>query len=153
MAETKLRGSTKHARELGRTHAVPLDRRRGSARFSAIIRIRLPGRRDAPVLIALMGLDEGVNVFLDEEWLSRLDREPLHPSLYPALSVPACEVQAGQRRGSSLPPIDVGRGRRLPPTARPLFDGDQPSAATQAHPPAPRCQQFEAAGLRTVRLH
>jgi hypothetical protein len=98
-----------------------------------------------PIPLALMGLNEGVNVFLDKDGL------PLEPSLY---------VPAYMRRYPFLL-------ARLRPDAdelslcfdstsgavgdfedgEPLFDGEEPSEATKAV--LQFCEQFETAGQRT----
>ena len=47
---------------------------------------------DNPMPIALMGLNEGINIFLDEKAV-RVDTQRLHPGLYPPLSVHAGAAQ------------------------------------------------------------
>jgi hypothetical protein len=99
-----------------------------------------------PVPIALMGLNEGVNVFLDETGRSN------DPNLY---------IPAYLRRYpfllAKLRPDSDELSLCFDPTSgavgdfeegEPLFDGDQPSAATKAI--LEFCEQFEAAGLRTT---
>jgi hypothetical protein len=129
--------------ELGRTHAVPL-----TVDEFALVQRHFPivfSVGDAPVPIALMGLNEGVNVFLDE------DGRSTDPNLY---------IPAYLRRYpfllAKLRPDSDELSLCYDPTSgavgdftdgEPLFDGDQPSAATQAI--LQFCEQFEAAGLRT----
>jgi hypothetical protein len=93
-----------------------------------------------------MGLNEGVNVFLDE------DGRPLDPNIY---------IPAYLRRYpfllARLRPDSDELSLCFDPTANavgdfdegePLFDGDQPSEATKAI--LQFCEQFEAAGQRTA---
>ena len=100
---------------------------------------------DNPIPIALMGLNEGVNVFLDP------DGRPLDQSIY---------IPAYLRRYpfllARLRPDTDELSLCFDPTSgavgdfeegEPLFDGDQPSDATKAI--LEFCEQFEAAGLRT----
>ena len=102
---------------------------------------------DSPVPMALMGLNEGVNVFLDEDGRP-LDPSDLHPGLHAPLSVPAGAAPARTatncRCASTRPPDAVGEFE----DGEPLFDGDQPSEATKAI--LEFCEQFEAAGQRTA---
>lgn len=102
---------------------------------------------DNPVPLALMGLNEGVNTFVDDE--GKVTEEvyiPAYVRRYPfllakiqqdsdALSLcfdPTCEL-VGE--------FDDGQK---------LFDGDQPSEATNAL--LNFCEQFEQAGQRTAAL-
>ena len=102
---------------------------------------------DNPIPIALMGLNEGVNVFLDDD--GRADRsEHLHPGLSSAAirsCWPGCARTATNCRcASTRPPDAVGDFEE----GEALFDGDQPSEATKAI--LEFCEQFEAAGQRTA---
>ncbi len=129
---------------IGTTHAIPvtvdefgLAQRHYPIVFSV---------GDMPVPIALMGLNEGVNVFLDGEGRA-LDPSVYLPGLHPPLSVPARAPQSAERRT-----VAVLRFRRrarsvTSRTGEALFDGDQPSAATKAI--LEFCEQFETAGQRT----
>jgi hypothetical protein len=92
-----------------------------------------------------MGLNEGVNVFIDEEG------RPLDTSLY----IPAY-VRRYPFLLARLRPDSDELSLCFDPTAdavgdfkegEPLFDGDQPSEATKAI--LQFCEQFEAAGQRT----
>ena len=98
-----------------------------------------------PVPIALMGLNEGVNVFLDQ------DGRALDPNIY---------IPAYLRRYpfllARLRPDTDELSLCFDPTSGAigdfdegelLFDGTEPSAATKAI--LEFCEQFEAAGLRT----
>ena len=101
---------------------------------------------DNPVPLVLMGLSEGINVFLNEEG-------KLHdPTIY---------VPAYMRRYpfllARLRPDTDELSLCFDPTAgavgdfedgEPLFDGDQPSQATKAI--LEFCEQFETAGQRTT---
>lgn len=129
--------------EIGRTHAVPL-----TVDEFALVQRHFPivfSVGDAPVPIALMGLNEGVNVFLDE------NGRATDPNLYiPAYLRRYPFLLAKLRQDSDelslcFDPTSGAVGDFQ--DGEPLFDGDQPSAATQAI--LQFCEQFEAAGLRT----
>jgi len=100
---------------------------------------------DVPVPIALLGLNEGVNVFFDENGL------PREPGLYvPAFFRRYPFLLAKLRQDSDELSLCFD------PTANavgefedgePLFDGEQPSQATKAI--LEFCEQFESAGQRT----
>ena len=138
----KVRAITKMP-EMGITHAVPL-----TVDEFALVQRHYPivfTAGGSPVPIALMGLNEGVNAFLDE------NGRALDPTLY---------VPAYLRRYpfllARLRPDTDELSLCFDPTSgavgdfdegEPLFDGDQPSAATKAI--LEFCEQFEAAGLRT----
>ena len=101
---------------------------------------------DNPIPIALFGLNEGVNVFLDE------DGRPLEASIY----IPAY-VRRYPFLLARLRPDSDELSLCFDPTAnavgdfdegQSLFDGDQPSEATKAI--LQFCEQFEAAGQRTA---
>ena len=129
--------------EIGRTHAVPL-----TVDEFTLVQRHYPivfSVGGTPVPIALMGLNDGVNVFLDE------NGRALDPNLY---------IPAYLRRYpfllAKLRPDSDELSLCVDPTSgavgdfdegEPLFDGDQPSAATKAI--LEFCEQFEAAGLRT----
>lgn len=98
-----------------------------------------------PVPLALMGLNERVNVFLDENGI------PREPNLY---------IPAYMRRYpfllARLRPDSDELSLCFDPTSgavgefedgEPLFEGDQPSEATKAV--LQFCEQFETAGQRT----
>jgi hypothetical protein len=128
---------------VGRTHAVPL-----TVDEFTLVQRHYPivfSVGGTPVPIALMGLNEGVNVFLDE------NGRALDPNLY---------IPAYLRRYpfilAKLRPESDELSLCYDPTSgavgdfddgEPLFDGDQPSEATKAV--LQFCEQFEAAGLRT----
>jgi len=138
----KVRGITSMP-EVGQTHAVPL-----TVDEFTLVQRHYPivfSVGDTPVPIALMGLNEGVNVFLDENGRSA------DPNIY---------IPAYLRRYpfilAKLRPDTDELSLCYDPTSgavgnfdegEPLFDGDQPSAATKAI--LEFCEQFEAAGLRT----
>jgi hypothetical protein len=101
---------------------------------------------DMPYPIALMGLNEGINVFLDEN--GRSD----DPSLYiPAYLRRYPFLLAKLRPDSDELSLcyDVTSGAIGDfEDGEPLFDGDQPSDAAKAI--LEFCEQFETAGLRTA---
>ena len=100
---------------------------------------------DTPIPIALMGLNEGVNVFLDETGRPHDGKAytPAYLRRYPFML-------------ARLRPDSDEMSLCFDPTAnaigefdegQPLFDGDQPTDATKAI--LDFCEQFEAAGQRT----
>ena len=100
---------------------------------------------DTPVPIALMGLNEGVNVFLDDEG------SVLEPSIYlPAYirRYPFLLARLNPQSDDLSLCFDPSSGAVGEfEDGEPLFDGDQPSAATNAI--LQFCEQFETAGQRT----
>jgi hypothetical protein len=129
--------------ELGRTHAVPL-----TVDEFALVQRHYPivfSVGDAPVPIALMGLNEGINVFLDENGRAT-DANlyiPAYVRRYPFL---LAKLRPDSDELSLCYDPTSGAVGDFP-DGELLFDGDQPSAATQAI--LQFCEQFEAAGLRT----
>ena len=139
----KVRGITSMP-ELGRTHAVPL-----TVDEFTLVQRHYPivfSIGDKPIPIALMGLNEGVNVFLDD------DGRALDPNLY---------IPAYMRRYpfllARIRPESDELSLCFDPSAgavgdfsegEALFDGEQPSPATLAI--LEFCEQFEAAGQRTA---
>jgi hypothetical protein len=131
------------APEIGRTHAVPVtvDEFALLQRFYPIV---FSAGGD-PVPLALMGLNEGQNVFLDENGI------PHDPNLY---------IPAYMRRYpfllARLRPDSDELSLCFDPTSgavgefdegEPLFVGEEPSDATKAI--LQFCEQFETAGQRT----
>jgi len=101
---------------------------------------------DNPIPIALFGLNEGVNVFLDQ------DGRPLETNIY----IPAY-IRRYPFLLARLRPDSDELSLCFDPTAnavgdfeegQALFEGDQPSEATKAI--LQFCEQFEAAGQRTA---
>lgn len=130
--------------QIGQTHAMPLT----VDEFTLVQRhypiVFTVG--DNPIPIGLMGLNEGVNVFLDQ------DGRALDPNIY----IPAY-VRRYPFLLARLRPDSDELSLCFDPTAnavgdfedgQPLFDGDQPSEATKAV--LQFCEQFEAAGQRTA---
>src|SRR3954468_5221388 len=129
--------------EIGRTHAVPLtvdEFTLVQRHYPIVFSVGGP-----PVPIALMGLNGGVNVFLDENGRAR------DPNLYIPAYLRRYPFLLGKLRPESdelslcYDPTSGAVGEF--DEGEPLFDGDQPSAATKAI--LEFCEQFEAAGLRT----
>ncbi|MEO5611620.1 MAG: SapC family protein [Sphingomicrobium sp.] len=126
------------------THAVP-----ATADEFALLQRHYPivfSIGDQPVPLVLMGLSEGVNVFLNEEGklLDPMMYVPAYMRRYPFLL-------------ARLRPDSDELSLCVDPTAgaigdfkdgEPLFDGDQPSQATLAV--LQFCEQFETAGQRTA---
>jgi len=100
---------------------------------------------DQPIPIALMGLNEGVNVFLDA------DGRALDPAVYIPAYIRRYPFMLARLRPDSdelslcFDPTSEAVGDFAEGEA--LFDGDQPSDATKAI--LQFCEQFEAAGQRT----
>jgi SapC len=129
---------------MGQTHAVPV-----TVDEFALLQRYYPIVFSAggdPVPLALMGLNEGQNVFLDENGI------PHDPNIY---------IPAYMRRYpfllARLRPDSDELSLCFDPTAdaigefdegEPLFNGDQPSDATKAI--LEFCEQFETAGQRTA---
>jgi SapC protein len=128
---------------MGKTHAVPV-----TVDEFALLQRHYPivfSVGAQPVPLALMGLNEGVNVFLDENGM------PREPGTY---------IPAYMRRYpfllARLRPDSDELSLCFDPTSgavgefqegEPLFAGDQPSEATKAI--LQFCEQFETAGQRT----
>jgi len=131
--------------QVARTHAVPVT----VDEFTLVQRhypiVFSVGENSIP--LALMGLNEGVNVFLAEEDGRPLDENiyiPAYIRRYPFLlarlrpdsdELSLCFDQTANAVGD----FDEGQA---------LFDGDQPTEATKAI--LQFCEQFEAAGQRTA---
>jgi hypothetical protein len=100
---------------------------------------------DTPIPIALMGLNEGVNVFLDE------DGRPRDQGVYIPAYIRRYPFMLARLRPESdelslcFDPTSEAVGDYKDGEA--LFDGDQPTDATKAI--LQFCEQFEAAGQRT----
>ena len=98
-----------------------------------------------PVPLALMGLNEGVNVFLDQDGVL-IDRDvyvPAYLRRYPFL---LARIRPDSDELSLC--VDPNSGAIGDfPDGEPLFDGDQPSETTKAI--LEFCEQFETAGQRT----
>jgi hypothetical protein len=129
--------------EFGRTHAVPL-----TVDEFTLVQRHLPivfSVGGTPVPIGLMGLNEGINVFLDENGRA-VDQNiyiPAYLRRYPFLLAklrPETDELSlcYDPTSGALGAFDDGEA---------LFDGDQPSEATKAI--LQFCEQFEEAGLRT----
>jgi hypothetical protein len=130
--------------QVAKTHAIPLT----VDEFTLVQRhypiVFTVGESSIP--IALMGLNEGVNVFLDD------DGRPLEKNLYIPAYIRRYPFLLARLRPDSDelslcfdPSADaVGDFKE----GEALFDGDQPSDATKAI--LQFCEQFETAGQRTA---
>jgi len=100
---------------------------------------------DNPIPIALMGLNEGVNVFLDPDGrpVESTVYIPAYIRRYPFLL--ARLNQDADELSLCFDPTSNAVGEFK--DGQPLFDGDQPSDATKAI--LEFCEQFETAGQRT----
>jgi hypothetical protein len=130
--------------EVGRTHAIPV-----TVDEFTLVQRHYPivfSVGESPIPIALMGLNEGVNVFLDE------DGRALDTSVY----IPAY-IRRYPFLLARLRPDSDELSLCFDPTANAvgefeegeaLFDGEQPTEATKAI--LQFCEHFEAAGQRTA---
>ncbi|MEO7787256.1 MAG: SapC family protein [Sphingomicrobium sp.] len=99
---------------------------------------------DNPVPLALMGLNEGVNTFLDDQgMLTEPVYLPAYLRRYPFLLAQLAE--GSDELSLCYDPTSgvIADG----PDGEPIFDGDQPSARIKEI--LDFCEQFEAAGQRT----
>jgi SapC len=130
--------------QVGRTHAIPV-----TVDEFTLVQRHYPivfSVGENPIPIALMGLNEGINVFLDAEG------RPLETNIY----LPAY-VRRYPFLLARLRPDSDELSLCFDPTADAvgdfaegeiLFEGEQPSEATKAI--LQFCEQFEAAGQRTA---
>src|SRR5438093_1209911 len=136
--------STVDMGDIGRTHAVPLT----TDEFTLVQR-HYPivfSIGEAPIPMALMALNEGVNVFLDQGgrphdtsmYIPAYIRR--YPFLLARLRTDSDELSLCYDPASNAVG-DFSEGELL-------FDGDKPSEATNAI--LQFCEQFEAAGQRTA---
>src|SRR5689334_20333030 len=131
--------------EVGRTHGIPVtvdEFSLAQRHYPIVFSIG-----DNPVPIALIGLNEGVNVFLDESGHS-IDNAQIYipayirryPFLLARLRPDSDELSlCFDSTSGAVGEFDDGE---------PLFDGDQPSEATKAI--LQFCEQFVTAGQRTA---
>jgi hypothetical protein len=130
--------------QIARTHAIPV-----TVDEFTLVQRHYPivfSIGEKPIPIALMGLNEGVNVYLDD------DGRPLNPELY----IPAY-IRRYPFLLARIRPDSDELSLCFDPTANAvgefdegeaLFDGESPSQATLAI--LEFCEQFEAAGQRTA---
>jgi hypothetical protein len=134
--------TTDRAPWLARFHAVPLtvEEFPAAARHFPIIF----SSGDSPVPLALMGLNEGVNVFVDDEGkITENIYIPAYVRRYPFL-LAKLSPDSDELSLCFDPSSDVIGDF---PEGTPLFEGDQPSENTKAL--LGFCEQFEQAGLKT----
>ena len=128
---------------LAHTHAIPLtiDEFVQAGRFYPII--FSSGTQSVP--LGLMGLNEGINIFLDADGtVNRPTYVPAYVRRYPFL---LAQLQQGADELSlCFDPSAPGIGADV--VGSPLFDGDQPSETTKQV--LGFCEQFEQAGARTT---
>jgi len=135
--------TTDKAKWLVGQHAVPLtvEEFPQAARYYPIVF----SSGDQPVPLALMGLNEGVNVFVDDEGKFLQDAYvPAYARRYPfllaRLSPDAKELSLCFDPTSDL----LGEGEE----GAPLFDGETPAEATKGM--LQFCENFEEAGARSA---
>ena len=131
-------------KQISQTHAIPL-----TVDEFTLVQRHYPivfSVGDNPIPMALMGLNEGVNVFLDPEGKLRNAQTyvPAYIRRYPFLL--ARLRPDSDELSLCFDPTAGGVGDFEEGQA--LFDGDQPSEATKAI--LQFCEQFEAAGQRTA---
>lgn len=137
--------STQTAKWLAGQHAVPLTVEEfplAQRHFPIVFSVG-----DDPVPLALMGLNEGVNVFVDDDGTVNTPiYMPAYARRYPFL-LAKLRPEADELSLCFDPATDL-----LGPFAdgQPLFDGDEPSEATKAT--LAFCEQFELAGQRTAAM-
>ena len=128
--------------QIGQTHAIPItiEEFTHAARWYPIIF----SAGEDPVPLALMGLNEGVNTFLDEQGMP-IEKNAYMPAYlrrYPFLL--ARLRQDSDELSLCFDPtagaVNEGEGDAL-------FDGDQPTELTKSI--LAFCEQFEVAGQRT----
>ncbi len=126
-------------------HAVPvtIDEFVSTARFFPIV--FSSGAQSVP--LALMGLNEGVNVFVDADGkLSKPVYVPAYARRYPFLL--AKLRPDSEELSLCFDPTAPGVGADV--DGSPLFDGSEPSQATKDI--LNFCEQFEQAGARTAEF-
>lgn len=130
--------------EISSTHAIPL-----TVDEFTLVQRHFPivfSIGDNPIPMALMGLNEGVNVFIGA------DGRPLEPQIYIPAYIRRYPFLLARLRPDSdelslcVDPTAGAVGDF--PDGEPLFNGDHPSEATTAI--LQFCEQFEAAGQRTA---
>jgi hypothetical protein len=130
--------------QMAKTHAIPI-----TVDEFTLVQRHYPivfSIGDKPIPLALMGLNEGVNVFLDEDGRA-LDNNlyiPAYMRRYPFML--ARIRPESDELSLCFDPTSGAVGEFEEGEA--LFDGDQPSQATVAI--LEFCEQFEAAGQRTA---
>jgi hypothetical protein len=133
--------STDSAPYLSNTHAIPLtiDEFSSAQRHFPIIF----AAGETPVPLALMGLNEGVNVFIDDEG------KPHNPIYVPAYvrRYPYLLARIDPTKEELTLCYDPESDLISEKEGKPLFDGDQPSETLTAV--LKFCEEFEVAGQRT----
>ena len=130
--------------QMAKTHAIPI-----TVDEFTLVQRHYPivfSIGDKPIPIALMGLNEGVNVFLDEDGRA-LDNDiyiPAYMRRYPFML--ARIRPESDELSLCFDPTAGAVGEFEEGEA--LFDGEEPSQATVAI--LAFCEQFEAAGQRTA---
>ena len=129
---------------IAQTHAIPItvDEFGLAQRYYPIVF----SIGENPIPIALMGLNEGINVFLDPDGrpIDTTTYIPAYIRRYPFLL--AKLNQETDELSLCFDPTTEAVGEF--DDGQPLFDGDQPSDATKAI--LEFCEQFETAGQRTA---
>ena len=130
------------APHIGQTHAVPVtvDEFALLQRFYPIVF----SVGENPVPLALMGLNEGVNTYLDDKGMQ------IEPCYLPAYlrRYPFLLAQLNEGSDELSLCVDPTSGAiGDDPAGEAIFDGDQPSARVKEI--LDFCEQFEAAGQRT----
>ncbi|MES2904065.1 MAG: SapC family protein [Pseudomonadota bacterium] len=127
---------------LGQTHAIPVTVEEFTHAQRSFPIIFSAG--DDPVPLALMGLNEGVNTFIDDNG-KPLDTVGYMPAYLRRFPFILAKLQPTSDELSLC--IDPTSGAFSEEDGQPLFDGDQPTELTKNV--LAFCEQFETAGLRT----
>jgi hypothetical protein len=130
--------------QIGTTHAIPVtvdEFGLAQRHFPIVFSIG-----DNPIPIALMGLNEGVNVFLDENGRA-LESDIYIPAYIRRYPFMLARLRPDSDELSLCFDTTAGAVGEFD-EGEPLFDGDQPSAATKSI--LQFCEQFESAGQRTA---
>jgi hypothetical protein len=128
--------------EIGKTHAIPVtveEFTHAQRNFPIIF-----SAGDEPVPLALMGLNEGINTFLDED--GKPIGEPVYMPAY-LRRYPFILARLQPESDELSLCFDPSSGAFDEKKGEALFDGDQPSELTRNV--LQFCEQFETAGLRT----
>ncbi len=130
--------------QMAKTHAIPI-----TVDEFTLVQRHYPivfSIGDKPIPIALMGLNEGVNVFLDEDGRA-LDNDIYIPAYMRRYPFMLARIRPESDELSLCFDSTAGAVGEFE-EGEALFDGEEPSQATVAI--LAFCEQFEAAGQRTA---
>jgi hypothetical protein len=127
---------------VGQLHAVPITVEEFAAAQRSFPIIFSAG--DDPIPLALMGLNEGINTFIDENG-EPIDKHAYMPAYLRRYPFMLARLRPDSDELSLC--FDPTSGGLVEGEGEALFDGDQPSELTKSI--LQFCEQFEAAGQRT----